>query len=141
MKKYQLILIVLLTLFIAGCGNRHVSTLANHLQPIAWVGDQDSMLSDIYQICVPYGVVIPIRQHGSKGFIVQSRSFPEGFKTYTLIVTLLPTQSKDEESTSITAYGISIACEDSDLISSGVEEKLLNEITSRLNIAYKKAIF
>ena len=140
-RQSAIITSLCLLLLLTGCGARHVSTLNNQSQKTAWIGDQDSILTDIYELCVPYGIVVPIKQHATKGYIVQSRSFPNGFKTYTMIVALLPTQGKDAEGKVISAYGVNITCENCDLISSGTEENLLDEINTRLNLTYPKASF
>ena len=141
MKIVNICMIVCMLALLAGCGARHVSTLSDPSQKQAWVGDQDAILADIYQLSTPYGTVIPINQHASKGYIVQSRPFPYGFKTYTMVITLLPTAGKNEAGESVRAYGINIVCEKCDGISIGTEGELLQKITGMLNAKYQRASF
>lgn len=124
-------------LALAACGSRNVSSMDTPGSKTGWVGDEEAMLSDIYSVSVPYGTVVPIRQP-MRGFIVQSRPFPEGFRTYTLVVTILPTQTKAETGESARAYALNIACENSDVISSGVENEVYQKIVSVFDAKYKK---
>ncbi|MDL2313554.1 hypothetical protein LJC36_01070 [Desulfovibrio sp. OttesenSCG-928-C14] len=141
MKWAKFLLIALALFTLTACGARHVSTLADTTQKSAWIGDEEAILSDIYELCVPYGTVVPIKSHSSKGYIVQSRAFPKGFKTYTMVTALLPTLAKDANGEAVRAYGVNITCENCDLISSGTEEELLGAITNSLDAKYQKASF
>lgn len=141
MKLAEIFAAMCILMVLTGCGARHVSSLNDTGQKSAWIGDEEAILSDIYELCTPYGITVPMKSHSSKGYIVQSRAFPKGFKTYTMVTVLLPTQGKDASGETVRAYGVNITCENCDMISSGTEENLLNEITTRLNGKYQKASF